>query len=377
MLFQIFTLLTAVCSSRLIRDPGTYGPPIEQIHLYYDEWPTGIAVSSIGRLFSNYPPGLDPNNTNNGQNNKYTVAELVTNTTEKPYPSADWNNPPGGQINYTTKPPSGANYPNHLIGVQSVVIDAADRLWILDTGRALTSNGTLVPATYGGPKLVGVDLSNDTVFQTILFPETVAYPDSYLNDIRFDLRASITTASKGVAYITDSSLEGRNGIIIVDLGTGESWRHLDGTAYVRPETGFVPYVWGEPLYSINDQTQEVTTIGFGSDGIALGADGENLFWGAVGSRFMYSAPTSLLRQQGPTSEIMMQAAVQNHGQKGLSDGFETDTNGFIYVGNMEQEGIALYNPANATVASFVRDPRINWVDTSKLKCDMSSWICGD
>lgn len=44
---------------------------------------SGVAVSSSGRLFSNYPPGLDPNNTNNGQNGKYTIAELFDDNTGK------------------------------------------------------------------------------------------------------------------------------------------------------------------------------------------------------------------------------------------------------------------------------------------------------
>lgn len=25
----------------VIRDPGTYGPQVEIVHLYYDQWPTG------------------------------------------------------------------------------------------------------------------------------------------------------------------------------------------------------------------------------------------------------------------------------------------------------------------------------------------------
>jgi sugar lactone lactonase YvrE len=120
-------------------------------------------------------------------------------------------------------------------------VDARDRLWILDTGRALTQDGTLVPASYGGPKLVGVSLANNSVFQTIVFPPTVAYADSYLNDVRFDLRAEVTESGGGVAYITDSSSEGRNGIIVVDLGTGESWRHLNAASEVRWERGFVAY----------------------------------------------------------------------------------------------------------------------------------------
>lgn len=334
-------------------------------------------------MFSNYPGGLDPNNTNNGVNGRYTVAELLANDTERPYPSVEMNNPPGGAINYTTTPPcksrtggvtpspssrrrlAGANYQNYLIGVQSVVIDSADRLWILDTGRVLTPDGTLVSASQGGAKLVGVNLTTDAVFQTVIFPPTVAYPDSYLNDIRFDLRSNITSSGGGVAYITDSSVEGRNGIIVVDLGTGESWRHLNGDAVVRPEQEFVPFVWGEPLYFIPSPGMPLTFVPFGSDGIAISADGEDLFFGAVGSRYLYSVPTARLRDRSPSSELLAQSAVVNRGQRGVSDGFETDSNGMVYMGNMEQEAVVMYDPANGTISTFVRDPRINWVDTRK------------
>lgn len=60
----------------------------------------GIAVSAAGRKFTSYPSSLDANNT------KYSVAELTSNDTETPYPSAEINAPPGGSINYTTSPPS-------------------------------------------------------------------------------------------------------------------------------------------------------------------------------------------------------------------------------------------------------------------------------
>ena len=106
-------------------------------------------MSKSGRKFSNYPAGLDANNTNNGSNNKYQVAELAGNGTETPYPNAEINNPPGGAVNYSTTPPTGANYQNYLIGVQSVVLDPQDRLWILDTGRAQLEDGTLVNASPG------------------------------------------------------------------------------------------------------------------------------------------------------------------------------------------------------------------------------------
>ncbi|KAK5169092.1 uncharacterized protein LTR77_006401 [Saxophila tyrrhenica] len=364
---------TQDASQVTLRDPLTYGPELELVHLYYDEFPTGIAVSSQGRMFSNYPGGLDSNDTNNGQNGKYTIAELFDDNTannfqERPYPSREINSPPGGAINYTTYPPSGANYQNYLIGSQSCVIDPADRLWILDTGRVLTPNGTLVPASYGGPKLIGVNLSNDTVFQTIVFPTTVAYADSYLNDVRFDLRSSLTSSGKGVAYITDSSVEGRNGIIVVDLGTGESWRHLDGNPTVHPARQWSAYLWGTPLYQV--MPGKPFTYGqFGSDGIALSADGATLFYKNVAGRQLYSIPTSYLRANGPTSEVLAQGAVNTLGETGVTDGMETDTNNYIYHGNMEQDAVSFFNPANGTDTVFVRDPRLNWIDTFSTATD--------
>jgi sugar lactone lactonase YvrE len=334
----------------------------------------GITVSKTGRKFSNYPSGLDPNNTNTGSNFKHAVAEITANGTEVPYPNVEINNPPGGAINYTTTPPTGANYQNYLIGVQSVVLDPQDRLWILDTGRALLEDGTLVNASPGGPKLVGVDITTGSVIETIVFPPTVAYPDSYLNDVRFDLRPSVSASGSGVAYITDSSSEGRNGIVIADLGTGESWRHLDGIKETRAERGFVPYVWGQPLYYIPGPNEPLTTVPLGSDGIALSADGETLFFGPVGGRGLYSVPTARLRDRSQTSELQAQASVSNNGERGVSDGFETDTNGFIYAGNMEQNEIQFHNPANGTNTLFVRDPRISWVDTSKFTYNLIAGI---
>jgi sugar lactone lactonase YvrE len=279
------------------------------------------------------------------------------------------NNPPGGAINYTTYPPSGANYQDYLIGSQSCVIDPADRLWILDTGRVLTPNGTLVGASYGGPKLIGVNLDTNHVFKTIVFPTTVAYSDSYLNDVRFDLRSSAAPGGKGIAYITDSSIEGRNGIIMADLGTGKSWRHLDGNPTVHPARQWSAYLWGVPLYQLIAPGQPFTYGRFGSDGIALSADGATLYWKNVADRQLYSIPTVRLQDTSASSEVLAQGAISTLGGTGVTDGMETDTNGFIYHGNMEQDAVSFFNPKNGTDTLFVRDPRLNWIDTFSTATD--------
>ncbi|KAJ3577835.1 hypothetical protein NPX13_g2734 [Xylaria arbuscula] len=330
-----------------------YGPPLEVAHAYYGQWPTG----------------LDAANVYNGSNGVFQVSEHTSLTEEAAYPSLEINHPPGGAINYTTTPPTSANYQDHLIGVQSVVVDTLDRLWILDTGRVIGPDGSLLLAAYGGPKLVGVDLTTNKVFKTIVFPPEVAYADSYLNDVRFDLRSSVSESGQGIAYITDSSFAGRNAIIVVDLGTEESWRHLESLQSVRGESQFLSFIWGQPAYYTSSTDSPLTTNPTGADGIALSADGETLYFGPFASRYLYSVPTARLRARGSTSELLAQQSVVNHGQKGASDGFETDSNNLIYVGNGELNAINVFNPANGTTSPFVRDPRINWVDTMSAATD--------
>ena len=169
--------------------------------------------------------------------------------------------------------------------------------------------------------------------------------------------------------MTDSSPEGRNGLIIIDLGSGESWRHLDNIPQVSSEPGFVPFIWGEAVYNTDPTTGRILQASFGSDGIALSSDGETLYWCPIGSRTLYSIPTSRLRDRGPASEILAQQSVVSHGQKGISDGLETDSNGRIYIGDIEGNAVNLFHPENGTVSVYVRDPRIGWPDTFSVTED--------
>ena len=322
-------------------------------------------MSKTGRKFSSYARALDPINAN------YTVAELISEDQEVPFPSAEFNSPPGGPINYTASPATGANYHDYLIGAQSVVVDPLDRLWIIDTGRAILDDGTVVPASPGGPKLIGIDLTTNKTFQTIVFPPNVVYPDSYINDIRFDLRSSVPgTSGKGVGYMTDSSPEGRNGIVIIDLGTGESWRHLENLPQVTSEAGFVPIIWGEPVYTLpRGPDGPIAQSSFGSDGIALSADGSTLYFCPIGSRNLYSVPTARLLDRGPTSELLATQSIVDHGNKGIADGLETDSNDRIYSGAIESNAVTIFHPNNGTISVFVRDPRIGWPDTFSVTED--------
>ncbi|HEV2472319.1 MAG TPA: L-dopachrome tautomerase-related protein, partial [Chthonomonadales bacterium] len=184
----------------------------ETVFKFYGPMPTGVAVSHSGRVFVCFPRW--------GDDVKSTVTEIKNGRLI--------SFPP--EMNGRAGPANGAS---GLVSVQSVVVDAADRLWCLDTGSV-----EMGPTTFGGPKLVGVDLKTDRLFKTILLPQDVALPTSYLNDVRFNLKIG----RAGCAFITDSSDNGPDGIIVVDLATGKNWRRLSGHSSTTAETDFAPKV---------------------------------------------------------------------------------------------------------------------------------------
>jgi sugar lactone lactonase YvrE len=154
--------------------------------------------------------------------------------------------------------------------------------------------------------------------------------------------------------------------VIVDLGTSESWRHLNNLPELRPEPGFFPSVWGESVYTNSGNGQPISPLAFGSDGITLSADGDTLYFSAVSGRHLYSVPTARLRDRSLSSEFLAAGSVSHLTQKGVSDGLESDSNGLVYAGSLEQNAIVIFHPANGTVSTFVRDPRLGWIDTFSI-----------
>lgn len=299
--------------------------------------PTGVTVSQGGRIFVNFPRW--------GDKVDYTVAE-VKNGSTVPYPDANINRP-------NTSQPSQS-----FISVQSVVVDPKDRLWILDTGSI--NFGSTSP---GGPKLIGVDLQQNRIFKTILFPQDVALPTTYLNDIRFDLRRG----QEGMAFITDSSEQGPNGIIVVDLASGKSWRRLNDHPSTKAVPGFLPTVEGQPLLN-RPSNQPPSRIKLGADGIAISADGERLFYCPLAGRQLYSVSVdALANEQLPDAQVA--ATVVNHGGKGGgSDGFESDSQNRVYITNYEHNEIFRRLPTGV-YETLVHDPRVLWPDTLSVASD--------
>jgi sugar lactone lactonase YvrE len=351
-------------SSTILRvDTGSYGPEIEEYHYYYDQWPIGLAISSKGRFFVSYTRG----------NYTFTLGEAVNKTAETPYPSAGLNLPVS-QLNTSWNGIDfGSGNSTGLISVQALYItperDGRDEtLWVVDTGRPTITGGsgpTMPYAQPGGPKIIGISLANDTVYATYTFPASVHFPDSYMNDVRFDLRPNVTASGQGIAYIVDSSDEGRPGFIMLDLGTGESWRRLTQHPSTLRVDRDVPSYQGIPFYQ-RTMGLPVQTLREGLDGLQLSPDGERLYYSPLTSDYLYSISTAnLLARTEDDNLVEIKAAnnITNHGQRGgNANGFEGDNNGLIYQLIPEHNAVYVYNPATLQTEPFVRDPRIIWPD---------------
>ncbi|MDH2444614.1 L-dopachrome tautomerase-related protein [Amnibacterium sp. CER49] len=326
--------------------PGEWGatdtaiPGLEVVHEFEDgPMPTGVTVSASGRIFVNFPKW--------GDEVPATVAELRDGQVV-PYPDERWNSPAGDDDEHA------------LVSVQSVVVDPADRLWILDTGSPLFQE-----TKPGGPKLVCVDLRDDEVVQIITFPPDVALPTTYLNDVRFDLRKG----KAGVAFITDSAESGPNGIIVVDLASGDSWRrlhdHPSTKAAAPPE--LVARAEGRVLLE-RDPGGGTKPISMGSDGIAISADGERLWYCPLMSRRRYSVATTALLDRD-AEEVDVAHRVRDEGDKGGgADGLESDDAGRIYATDWEHDAIVRRLP-DGTIETIAHDPRMLWPDTMSVAAD--------
>jgi sugar lactone lactonase YvrE len=310
---------------------------LEVVHSFTSgPMPTGVSVSHTGRIFVNFPKW--------GDDVEFTVAEIVDGEAV-PYPSIEVNSP------------GGDDDAEALVSVQSIVVDPRDRLWILDTGSPLFQE-----TKPGGPKLVRVDLETNTVAQTITFSPDVALPTTYLNDVRFDLR-------RGVAFITESADSGPNGIIVVDLESGEAWRRLHdhpSTVAVTPPE-FVGMVEGRQLLE-RDQDGSTSPVTMGSDGIAISADGSRLWYCPLASRRWYSVSTDALLDRSLDDDAVAATVVDEGDKGGGADGLETDDTGRIYATNWEHDAVTR-RTTDGQIETVVHDPRILWPDTMSIATD--------
>lgn len=337
--FQATGLAVAVSLSAMAMADtasGTGTNP-ERVFAFNGAMPTGVTVTETGRIFINFPRW--------GDDVPYTVAEIKQGHLV-PYPDLKTN------VENAKDPAAG------FISVQSVVADGQGRVWVLDTAAPAFSEPKV-----GGAKLIAIDLNTNKIVKTVVFPREVILPTTYVNDVRFDFRVG----KEGTAYVTDSSVRGPGGIIVLDLASGTATRRLSGAKSTSVDPEFRPVIEGKPALITRDAQGKSGLLTVASDGIALSSDGKTLYFCPLSSRHLYSVPTALLRDPN-VSEAELEQAVVDLGEKGASDGLEADANGAVYAGDYEHNSIRK-RLADGSWQTVVEDSRVLWPDTLSIGPD--------
>jgi sugar lactone lactonase YvrE len=313
------------------------GPAPAEPVATFNSVPVGVASSSDGRVFLAFSRAIDPAA-------PYSVAELQA----------------GGPVLFPPGFEQDAGGPDQarLLSVQSVFVDARDRLWILDSGKV--GNRPVAPAS---PKLIAYDLKMDEELVSLGFPPEVAGPTSFLNDVRLDLGRG----EAGVAYITDASSEGPNAIVVIDLATGIAMRRLEGHPSVIPEPKRTLVVQGTPLVEQRGRAKG-QPLRLGVDGIALSADGKYVYYSPLTSHRLYRVSADALADPTRTDEEVA-ATVEDLGDKGFAaDGLLGDAQGRLYVTDLEHSAIRRRAP-DGRWQTVMHDPSLHWPDTLALQPD--------
>jgi|GEM_PF-352134 len=312
---------------------GKRDDKLQPFALFYGPMPTDFTFSRDGRLFVAFPRW--------GRITNYTVGEVV-NGRLTPFPDAQTNS-------FFPDQPRELDPRTHLVSVQSVVCDSANRVWLLDTGSI-----DMQPVIDGGPKMWAYDLTTGRRVKEITF-EAVVKKNSYLNDVRFDL----SRGDAGVAYITDS---GAGGIIVVDIASGHSWRKLENDSSVMADKSLTMNVEGQPLKKRPAGGGEEPVL-INSDGIALSPDGKTLYYTPLTSHSVYAVSTDFLADQRAGMDSA--AAVKKVGEKpSANDGLICDQQGRIYSTDFEDNAIRRLTPGkpDSSAQVVVQDERLLWPD---------------
>ena len=267
-------------------------PKLESVFQDNTYQPTGVAVSKSGRLFINYPYWTDTY--------RYAVAEIGKDGSAKPYPDASFNSWREGQ-------PITAN---RWICVQSVHVDAKDRLWVVDAA-SVKQNGVIGNAH----RIVCFNLTTNKV-EKVYPMQGVVGSDSYLNDIRVD-------TNREVAYITESK---QGGIIVLDLKSGKARLLLKGDKSVKADPTYKFIIDGREL------RDNLGPVRFQSDGLALTPDGNYLYYKPLSDNKLYRIKTDALRNAA-LNATALSSQVEDLGRVASTDGMIFDSRGNLYLGD--------------------------------------------
>ena len=312
-----------------VRTNATASLRPEVVAEFPDHWPSGIAPARDGRLFLSFPR-LDRVKA------PINLAELI---------DGEAFAFPDELIN--TLDPTDAKH--RFVNIHGIALGPRQRLLALDTGTF--SRESCDPSA---AKLYVIDLDRNAIVHGIGFPHDVCLPTSYLNDLVIDY----ARGKAGYAYISDAGTNGPNGIVVVDLDSGKSWRRLSGDSSVRPSA--------TPGFGIATESGTIR-INVGIDGIALSPDGRTLWWTPLGSYGLYSIETEVLVAPHPDPEWVARHVVAYPARDFASDGLDCDRDGRVYFTDVTHGTLQRLIPSQKRYEKLLHGERfLIWPDSVKL-----------
>lgn len=319
-----------------IGNPGVSLRP-EVVAQFPDHWPSGIAPARDGRIFLSFPR-LDPTPS------PINLGELIDGRVV-PFPD---------ELVNAIDPGDTAH---RFVNVHGIALGPNGRLYALDTGAS-----SLERCDPAAAKIFVIDLDRNAIVHGIGFPPEVCRPTTYLNDLVIDY----ARGKAGVAFISDSGMRGPNGIVIVDLDSGASWRKLDGHASVRFEGRA-----GAAIATVDGPRE----IPIGIDGITLSPDGRTLWWTKVGTYELYSIDTDVLMERNADPALVARHVVAHDARGFASDGLDCDREGRVYFTDVTHGGIRRLIPAENRYETLLGgDGSMIWPDAVKLGPDRILYV---
>ncbi len=226
--------------------------------------------------------------------------------------------------------------------VQSVYIDAAGTLWVLDPAAPM-----LKTIQGAGAKLVKMNKSTNTIDRTYSFTGIV--PDTaYVNDVRVDV-------TRNYAYLTESK---GGGLIVVNLATGQMRRVLQTHYSTKSDPSYRYVIDGMELM------KEGRPAKFNSDGIALTPDGDWVYYKPLTDDKLYRIRTEHLRNFS-LSEADLGTRVEDLGRFASTDGMIFDSGGNLYFGDPQNYRL-LKIDKDLRMTTLVTDERLIWPDSYSI-----------
>lgn len=312
-----------VAASLLLASAAHAGTNLEVVAELDGTRPGNPTITPDGRILLSMQPLDGP---------EFRVVELMKDGSLKPFPTMDWaDGPDKGKV-----------------GLSSVIgIDTTEDgvVYILDMGSANA------PA-----QIVAWDSVNNHLVKRIEIEKSATVGNSFLQDFALDTK-------RNKMYIADTTLgnlvgESKSAFVVVDLNTGKSRRVLEANpALMSPEYKLV--INGSTMGTKReDGSKDLLYLGLNP--ITIDGDNEWIYFGTVNGSRIYRIPASLLADENVTAEALA-TAIEFYSEKRPSDGMVMGPDGYIYVGDVEKNAVAVSKKGEYRI--IAQDEKLlDWVD---------------